>query len=82
MNVLWMVLRDSVSLTAAGLVIGLPIALLATRSLRSFLFGVPAADPLAIGAAILVIAVLASLAGYLPARRGTRIDPMLALRHE
>jgi predicted permease len=81
-NVLWMVLRDSLALIAAGLACGLPLAILGARSIKSFLFGVTAIDPLAMGAAVLLIAVLAVLAGYLPARRATKIDPMLALRYE
>jgi ABC-type antimicrobial peptide transport system permease subunit len=81
-NVVWMVLRDSLVLIALGLVAGLPLALGATRWLKSFLFGVGEIDPLAIAAAVLLIFALALLAGYLPARRAARIDPMRALRHE
>lgn len=81
-NVLWMVLRDSLLLIAIGLIIGLPLAVLASRTIKSFLFGVHALDPLAIGSALVVIGALAALAGYLPARRATKIDPMLALRYE
>jgi predicted permease len=81
-NVVWMVLRDSFLLIALGLVAGLPLALGATLWLKSFLFGVRAIDPLAIAAAILLIMALALVAGYLPARRAARIDPMHALRHE
>jgi ABC-type antimicrobial peptide transport system permease subunit len=81
-NVLWMVLRDSLLLIFAGLVIGLPIAVLASRTIKSFLFGVNSLDPLAIASALVVIGALAALAGYLPARRATKIDPMLALRYE
>jgi ABC-type antimicrobial peptide transport system permease subunit len=81
-NVVWMVLRDSFLLIALGLVAGLPLALGATRWLKSFLFGIRAIDPLAIAAAVLLIVALALLAGYLPARRAARIDPMRALRHE
>jgi ABC-type antimicrobial peptide transport system permease subunit len=79
---LWMVLRDSLVLVAIGFVCGLPLAVLGARSIKSFLFGVPALDPLATGTAVLLIAVLAVLAAYLPARRATKIDPMAALRHE
>ncbi len=81
-NVVWMVLRDSFILIALGILAGLPLAIGATRWLKSFLFGVREIDPLAIAAAVLLILALALLAGYLPARRAARIDPMRALRHE
>jgi ABC-type antimicrobial peptide transport system permease subunit len=81
-NVIWMVLRDSLVLISAGIILGLPLALGGTRWLSSFLFGVQRVDPLAIGSAVLLIFVMALLAGYLPARRAAKIDPMRALRHE
>jgi macrolide transport system ATP-binding/permease protein len=81
-NVVWLVLRDSALLIAVGVFVGLPLALAGTRWIKSFLFGVPALDSLAIAAAILLILILASFAAYLPARRAARIDPMRALRHE
>jgi predicted permease len=81
-NILWMILRDSVVLIAAGLAIGFPLALAGTHWIRSFLFGVQAADPAAITAAVLLIALLALLAGYLPARRAAKVDPMSAIRYE
>jgi predicted permease len=81
-TVLWMVLRESVVLTAAGFALGLPLALEAVHSIRSFLFGVPAADPLTIGGAVLLIAVASLAAGTLPALRAAKMDPMRALRHE
>jgi predicted permease len=81
-NILWMILCDSVVLIAAGLAIGFPLALAGTHWIRSFLFGVQAADPAAIAAAVLLIALLALLAGYLPGRRAAKIDPMSAIRYE
>jgi predicted permease len=81
-TVLWMVLRESVVLTAAGFALGLPLALEAVHSIRSFLFGVPTADPLAIAGAVLLIAVASLAAGTLPALRAAKMDPMRALRHE
>ena len=81
-SVIWLVLHESVMLIAAGILLGLPFALSGTRWLKSFLFGVPAVDPLALGGAVALILTLALLAGYLPARRAALIDPMQALRHE
>lgn len=77
-----MILRDSILLIAAGLAVGFPLAMAGTRWIKNFLFGVPAADPLAIASAVVLIATLALLAGYLPARRAAKIDPMLAIRYE
>ncbi|HEY1945881.1 MAG TPA: ABC transporter permease [Bryobacteraceae bacterium] len=81
-NVIWMVLRDSLVLISAGIILGLPLALGGTRWLSSFLFGVQRVDPLAIGSAVLLILIMALLAGYLPAWRAAKTDPMRALRHE
>jgi predicted permease len=81
-HVVWMVLRDLFVVVALGLMAGLPLALGTTRWLKSFLFGVGEIDPLAIAAAVLLILALAVPAGYLPARRAARIDPMRAVRHE
>lgn len=65
-----------------GLALGLPAALAATKLISSRLFGLTATDPMTIGAAILVISSISMLAGYLPARRAAKVDPMLALRWE
>jgi ABC-type antimicrobial peptide transport system permease subunit len=81
-HVLWLVLRDSLISICAGLAIGLPLARFVARSIKSFVFGVPPVDPLAIAAAACAIAALSLLAGYLPARRATRVDPMRALHYE
>jgi predicted permease len=81
-SVIWLVLRDSALLIVVGVFVGLPLALGSTRWIKSFLFGVPTLDPLAIAAAVLLIVALAALAGYFPARRAARIDPMWAVRHE
>jgi len=81
-TVVWAVLREVCLLAAIGLTIGVPIALGSSRLIASFLFGVKPNDPraLALAAAILVSAAL--LAGYGPSRRASRVDPMIALRHE
>jgi predicted permease len=81
-SVLWMVLREVVTLTAAGIVVGLPAALAISRLIESQLFGLSSTDPLTLIVAATALTIVALLAGYLPARRATRIDPMLALRAE
>jgi predicted permease len=80
--VVWMVLRRVLLLAAVGLAISLPAALGASQLVKSFLFGTQPNDPgtLALAGVILVIAAI--LAGYAPARRASRIDPLVALRHE
>jgi ABC-type antimicrobial peptide transport system permease subunit len=65
-----------------GGVIGVPAALLAARLVKTFLYGVGAQDPVTIVIATMVLVVVAGLASFLPARRATKVDPMVALRHE
>jgi predicted permease len=81
-DVLWLVLRDALRLVLLGVLLGIPAALAATRLVASQLFGIGAADPVAIVLATLVLLVVAAVAGYLPARRATRVDPLVALRYE
>jgi ABC-type antimicrobial peptide transport system permease subunit len=81
-HVISLVLRDLVLVLFAGLLLGLPFAFGATCWLESFLFGVRPLDPMALSVSVLLIAGIALLAGYLPARRAANIDPMQALRHE
>jgi predicted permease len=80
--VLWMVLRESLALCLVGVLVGLPPALWGARLLRSMIYGLGVADPLTFIAAPLGIALLALGASYLPARRATRVDPIVALRCE
>jgi predicted permease len=81
-DVLWLVMREVLLLLAAGVAIALPASWILTQSVRSQLYGIQPADPLSIAAATLVIAAVAVAAGYMPARRATRIDPVNALRYE
>ena len=81
-RILWMVLRQVFALAAVGLAIGLAIALATERFVASFLFGMKANDPLTLSVSIAVLIAAAAAAGYLPAWRASRIDPMAALRHE
>jgi len=81
-GVIWMILQQVFVLTIAGLAIGLPAALAASKFVESFLFGMKPNDPLAITAAVAVLIAAAVVAGYAPARRASKIDPMVAVRHE
>ena len=81
-DVLWQVLRESLLLVAIGIAVGVPVALAGARLIRSLLFGLGFADPIVIFAAAALLAVVAALAGFLPAHRASRVDPMVALRYE
>ena len=81
-RVVWMVLRDVVVLAAIGLTISLPCALAVSKLVRSFLFGIRPNDLPTLALAGATLAAAALVAGYIPARRASRIDPMAALRHE
>ena len=81
-RVIWMVLREVCVLVAIGLAIGLPTALGTSRFVESFLFDMKPNDPSALALAASVLLIAALLAGYGPARRASRVDPMVALRHE
>jgi predicted permease len=81
-NIAWMVLRETLYLVLAGLVLGVPAALLGGRLISSQLFGLSATDPLTLVVAAIVLTVVAMLAGYLPARRASRVNPLNALRYE
>jgi predicted permease len=80
--VVWMVLRETLTLAGIGVALGLSAAYAATRLIQTQLFGVEPTDLLTMAAASLGIASVTALAGYIPARRATTIDPMTALRWE
>ncbi len=81
-NILWLVLSQSLGLTAAGLAIGLAASLLLTRLLSTLLFDVKATDPMTYLFVALFLAVVAQLSSFLPAWRATTVDPVTALRQE
>lgn len=81
-TVLWMVIRRTLILSAAGVAIGTLGAWLATRLLTTFLFETTPTDPGTFTAVALTIFIAALAAGFIPARRATQVDPLVALRHE
>jgi hypothetical protein len=81
-SVVWMVVRESLKLVVLGATLGAVVALFASRFVSSQLFGVAPGDPLATGAAIVLLLAVTAVAGYLPARRASRIHPVIALRCE
>lgn len=81
-SILRLVLRQGIRTTLIGVAIGLAGALFLTRTLRSLLFGLSAADPVTFAAVAILLIMVALLACYIPARRATKVDPMVALRYE
>jgi ABC-type antimicrobial peptide transport system permease subunit len=81
-GVLWMILKESLLLLAIGVALGIPATLLATRTIKSQLFGLSPTDPLTFIAAALIISLVTLIAAWFPARRATKVDPMVALRYE
>jgi macrolide transport system ATP-binding/permease protein len=81
-TVTWMVMRDVLTLAAIGLAISVPLALAGSRFVQTFLFGVDPNDPWTFAGSVIVLTVAAMVAGFGPARRASRINPMTALRAE
>ena len=81
-NVAWMVLKETLQLVALGALIGVPLAIGASRFVSSQLFGIVPTDPSTMAIAFLILSAISALAGYLPARRASSVNPIAALRHE
>jgi ABC-type antimicrobial peptide transport system permease subunit len=81
-SVVWLVLRDVVLLFLLGAVAGVAVSLAAGRLVKGLLYGVRAYDPATMTIALAMLGAAAAIAGYLPARRSARMDPMAALRNE
>jgi predicted permease len=81
-DVLWLMLREAILLVLLGVAIGVPAALALSRLVSSFLYGLTPTDPVTLSMAIVLMVAVATFAGYLPARRASRTDPIVALRYE
>ncbi len=81
-NVFLIVVGESLRLALIGVAVGVGFALVLTRTLRSFLFGISASDPLTFVITAVLLTLVAIAASYFPARRATRVDPIVALRSE
>ena len=81
-EILSLVLRGGAQITLAGVALGIVGALALTRFLGSMLFGVQSRDPITFVIVAILLSIVALLASYLPARRATKVDPMVALRYE
>jgi ABC-type antimicrobial peptide transport system permease subunit len=81
-NILWIVLRETLALALLGLAIGVPCAFAASRLVADMLFGVSPNDLATMAGVSVLLLIVALVAGYLPARRASELDPMIALRAE
>ena len=81
-SVLKMVMSNALRMAGMGVAIGIVLSLVSTRLMSTMLFGVGTADPLTLALTIIMLPAVALLASYIPARRATRVDPMIALRYE
>ena len=81
-EVLWATLRRALVWTVAGVALGIPLALTASRTAESLLFGLNPMDVVTLSAAAALMLLLGALAAFIPARRASRVDPLVALRYE
>ncbi|MFL6439150.1 MAG: ABC transporter permease [Terriglobales bacterium] len=82
LDVLQLVLREGMLLVGIGLAAGVPLSLASSRLLHTFLFGLNSTDPISLSIVIVLLGAVAAIAGFIPARRATKVDPMVALRYE
>jgi predicted permease len=81
-DVLRMVLKEAMLLVLIGIVIGVPASFASSRVIASMLYGLKSYDPIAMTTVITLLAAVGAFAGFIPARRATKVDPMVALRYE
>jgi predicted permease len=81
-DVLRLVMREAMLLIVAGVVLGIPLAMMSTHVIKSMLFGLSNTDPWSMALVVLTLSFVGAIAGLIPARRATKVDPMVALRYE
>jgi len=81
-DVLQMILKDGMLLVGVGIAIGIPLSLAGTRVLHTYLFGLKNTDPLSLSVVIAILGAVAAVAGFIPARRATKVNPTVTLRYE
>jgi ABC-type antimicrobial peptide transport system permease subunit len=81
-NVLWLILREILALVAIGVCIGVPVALEGNHLVAKLIYGLSPADPASLFAAVAMLITIALLAGYIPARKASLVEPTVALRCE
>jgi ABC-type antimicrobial peptide transport system permease subunit len=81
-GVIWLVMREVLILLSIGLLIGIPAAMALAKFVATQLYGIQPRDPMIAGATVALLALVSIVAGLIPAHRASRIDPILALRHE
>jgi ABC-type antimicrobial peptide transport system permease subunit len=81
-HVLRLILSQAVVTALAGVVVGLAAAFVLTRTMRSLLFETSATDPMTFASVAVLLILVATVASFIPARRATKVDPIIALRHE
>jgi ABC-type antimicrobial peptide transport system permease subunit len=81
-GVLWLVMRENLTLVGVGIIAGVPVALVGNRVVASLLFGLGTTDATTLAGASVVLLLVSALAAYVPARKALEVDPMVALRRE
>jgi ABC-type antimicrobial peptide transport system permease subunit len=81
-TVRWLVMREILLLAAMGIAIGTPITFVGSRFIQNLLYGLHGTDPISLAVCVVLLLTVAVFAGFFPAQRASRVDPMVALRYE